>query len=317
MTSRAPSRRSILIAGAGLIGIGAAGCYRVSPVIDAGARTTPEITVTPRRRAALNTETALASAARQAAALASGSRTAVLSALAQMHTLHAGVLAQADPLAGQNADSDPVITPTPVASASAPLPQLLTDEKRAADQYVHDALAADTPGEALLWASLAVFASGASAAGAAPVRGDGEPVSLPVEDPTSARQVLLSRLNALVAGLEWGVGRLPATDSLRSIGTRRLDAVATQQARLRALLREASATPTPALPGYPMPATPSTPRSTRELWVSLELGVLSGHGRVVAAASGTERSTAITAMGDQAAQVTGYGSGMPAWPGWV
>ncbi|ALN15696.1 DUF4439 domain-containing protein [Acidipropionibacterium acidipropionici] len=319
MTFGLPSRRGILIAGAGLIGIGAAGCYTVSPIIDPGTRESPTITITPRRRAALNAESELAATAKRAAAAATGSVAALLAAVARIHTLHAGVLAQADPLGGQNADSEPVITPSPSPSSASPpsLAQLLTDEKAAAGQYLADAGAAETPGEALLWASLSVFASGVSGQGAPPTQGDAHPMTLPVETLTDARQVLLSRLNALVAGLEWGVGRLPSSDPLHATGAARLDAVEIQRARLRQDLRQASASPTPALPGYQMPATPSTPASTRELWVSLELGVLAGHGRVVAATPGPARSTAIPAMADQAAQLRAYGSGLPAWPGWV
>lgn len=320
MTSGLPSRRGILIAGAGLIGIGAAGCYTVSPIVDPGTRESPTITITPRRRAALNTESELAATAKRAAAAATGSAAAMLSAVARMHTIHAGVLAQADPLGGQNADTEPVITPTPApssASTLSPLVQLVADETRAATRYLADAAAADTPGEALLWASLSVFASGFSGQGVAPVQTDAYPMTLPVETLTDARQVLLSRLNALVAGLEWGVGRLPSSDPLHATGAARLDAVEIQRVRLRQDLRQASASPTPALPGYQMPATPSTPASTRELWVSLELGVLAGHGRVVAATPGPARSTAIPAMADQAAQLRAYGSGLPAWPGWV
>jgi hypothetical protein len=243
----------------------------------------------------------------------------MLSAVARMHTIHAGVLAQADPLGGQNADTEPVITPSPSPSSASPpsLAQLLTDEKAAAGQYLADAGAAETPGEALLWASLSVFASGFSGQGVAPVQTDAYPMTLPVETLTDARQVLLSRLNALVAGLEWGVGRLPSSDPLHTTGMNRLDAVEIQRVRLREDLRQASASPTPALPGYRMPATPSTPASARELWVSLELGVLAGHGRVVAATPGPSRSTAVPAMAAQAAQLRAYASGLPAWPGWV
>lgn len=318
MVPALPSRRSVLIAGAGLIGIGAAGCYQVSPIIKAGAEESPATTVTPTRRAALNTESGLAAGARRASTAATGSAATVLTAVAAMHTLHAGVLAQADPLAGQNADSDPVITPSPAPSSTqAPLAQLLADEKRAAARYAADAGAASTPGEALLWASLSVFAAQAGEQAPAPVRGDAYPMTVPAEPLTAARQVLLTRLNALSAGLEWGVGRLASTDPLHAIGTKRLDSVEIQRADLRKDLREASASPTPAQPGYQMPGTPSTPQSTRELWVSLELGVLAGHGRVVAATPGAQRSPAIIAMTTQAAQVRGYGSGLPAWPGWV
>ena len=79
----------------------------------------------------------------------------------------------------------------------------------------------------------------------------------------------------------------------------------------------ASASPTPLLPGYPMPATPSTSASTKTLWVGLELGVLAGSGRVVAASSGARRSTAITAMSTPLAHAMALGSAVPGWPGWV
>lgn len=322
MTSGTPSRRAVLMAGIGALTLGLSGCYRVSPLIGTGTRTGRTASpppVTADRRAAVDAETALEGLARQAG----------LTGVAAVHAAHATVLAQADPLAGRNADTTPVI---PAPSSSAPLPsatphssappaspaqRLLTAEKEAAARYLAVAMKAADPGLALLWAGLSVFCATITASGPEPTVGDVYPVRLRAESPTAARQVLLSRLNALSTGLEWGIGRLSTTDPLYPVGVDRLAGVNRERVELRDLLRAASASPTPLLPGYPMPATPSTPASTRVLWSGLELGALAGWGRVVAATVGADRRAAIGAMSTPVSYALRYGTAVPAWPGWV
>lgn len=305
MSSATPSRRAVL--GVALaLGLGLTGCYRVSPLVgtgsQAGSSATP-LPITDERRAGVATETSLAELAR-----ASG-----LAGIAAAHTAHATALAQADPLAGRNADTTAVISPTAAPTSG----NLIAAERAAGNHYRTVATAASDPAMALLWASLSVFCSNVSTTGPAPRTGDVYPTALPTEPLPSAQQVLLSRLNALVTGLEWGIGQLASSDPLRSQGQQRLQEVNTERSALREELRAASASPTPLLPGYPMPATPSTSASTKTLWVGLELGVLAGCGRVVAASSGARRSTAITAMSTPLAHAMALGSAVPGWPGWV
>ncbi|MCI1746983.1 MAG: ferritin-like domain-containing protein [Acidipropionibacterium sp.] len=313
MTFGTPSRRAVLAVGLSLVPLGLTGCYRVSPLVGTEARTSPSPTpqVTAERRAAVSTEASLADLARSAG----------LAGIAAAHLGHATVLAQADPLAGRNADTTPVIpVPSPSASpgvAKVSAAQLLAAERTAGKDYLRTAGQAADSGMSLLWASLSCFCTTITASGPAPQTGQVYPVTLPAEPAVAARQVLLSRLNDLATGLEWGIGRLPASDPLREDGLERLSEVNLERARLRAELRSASATPTPLLPGYPMPATPSTAASTKTLWSSLELGVLAGWGRVAAATRGAERTAAVTAMSAPLSQALQYGAAMPAWPGWV
>lgn len=315
MTFGTPGRRAVLAAGLGLVSLGLSGCYRVSPLVgtEAHASPSPAPPVTAERRAAVSTETSLADLADSAG----------LAGIAAAHLGHATVLAQSDPLAGRNADTTPVIpmpSPSPSVSsggATASTARLLAAERAAGKGYLSAAGRATSPGMGLLWASLSCFCTTVTASVPAPQTGEVYPVTLPVEPAVAARQVLLSRLNDLATGLEWGIGRLPAGDPLHDAGLERLGDVNRERAELRAALRSASATPTPLLPGYPMPATPSTAASTKNLWSSLELGVLAGWGRVAAATGGAGRTAAITAMGTPLSQALRYGAAMPAWPGWV
>lgn len=311
MTSGTPSRRAILLAGLGAAGVALTGCYRVSPLVGTGTRAEPSATAAPPdkdRRAGLDTENGL-----RVVAEAAG-----LSATAAVHRAHATVLAQADPLAGRNADTTPLISAAePPSPGPSPAAALVDRERAAATTYATVAGRQTDPGLALLWASMSVFSANVATTGPAPAVAGTFPVRLPPQTVEQARQVLLSRLNALSAGLEWGIGRLDPSDPLHATGTARLSQVDQQRARLRAALRSASATPVPAQPGYPMPATPSTTASTRQLWAGLELGVLAGWGRMVAAAGGSDRASAIGSMNTSARTAMGYGAALPGWPGWV
>lgn len=303
-----------MMATLGLAAASLSGCYRVSPLVGSGedrrASATPP-PVTAERRSAVFTEATLAQLARAAGQ----------AGIAAVHTGHATVLAQVDPLAGRSADTTPVIPVTPSSPASpstvSPQLQLITAERVAGRDYLEIAGRSDDPSWTLIWASLTVFANSVRFTGPAPELGDAYPVTVPSEPLTAARQVLLSRLNALSTGLEWGVGRLSSTDPLHATGVDRLRRVEYQKASLRASLRAASASPTPLQPGYPMPATPSDAASTRTLWSGLERGALAGWGRVTAAADGADRRAAMLAMSRSMVFLSYYGVPQPGWPGWV
>ncbi|MDN6812360.1 MAG: hypothetical protein L0L73_11335, partial [Acidipropionibacterium jensenii] len=101
MSSATPSRRTVMMATLGLAAASLSGCYRVSPLVGSGedrrASATPP-PVTAERRSAVSTEATLAQLARAAGQ----------AGIAAVHTGHATVLAQVDPLAGRSADTTPV-----------------------------------------------------------------------------------------------------------------------------------------------------------------------------------------------------------------
>lgn len=320
------TRRTVLAAGLTLVGTGLAGCYRVSPVIGSGRRPSTPPSLAPERSRVAWLETELA---RQQAALGQ-------SGWAAAHQRHAEVLRQADPLGGRNADSTPVIEASPVpTSATASPDRGHTGERnegdqggsalgRTTEQVCRQAcLAAPDPSWVLLWASLATFAAAQQAVSAKtatippPTASQVSPVDIGAQDLTAARQALLSRYNALVTGLEWGLGRLASGSTWHTWARDRLTTVTAQRAGLRATLRASSASPVAAVPGYPMAATPSTAASAKELWSDLELGVLGGLGRVTAASQPDDRVAGIEAMTAQVTVLGQLGTGVPVWPGWV
>ncbi|MCA3772508.1 DUF4439 domain-containing protein, partial [Cutibacterium sp.] len=123
--------------------------------------------------------------------------------------------------------------------------------------------------------------------------------------------------NALVAGLEWGIGRLGENDPLRTWGWDRREQVLAQRAEVRQSIRDASTTPTPDVPGYPMSPTPVNDAATRSLWSGLEANVLSGWGRVTAASGSAARPHAVASMVSQTQVLAHLGTGVTTWPGWV
>ncbi|WP_130866928.1 hypothetical protein, partial [Acidipropionibacterium timonense] len=233
-----------------------AGCYRVSPLIE-GPRSgttaaTPTLGATMRRAAELEADLA---ATASSLARTDRSHATALAAVSAVHSAHARTLGRADPF---DATSITVIDPV-ASSSSTPRSAMATPTRATLDRalaaaakaHLASAVAAADPSHVLLWASLAASASASGLSPAPTVETTVSPVRIGSESLTAARQVLLSRVNALLAGLDWGVGRLLGVDQdLRAWGQERLDAVSTMRADLHAQIRESSATPTPFSPGY-------------------------------------------------------------------
>ncbi|WCC79251.1 DUF4439 domain-containing protein [Cutibacterium equinum] len=317
------ARRTVLASGATLGAIGLSGCShrseKTTPVHPTVAGTTPRVDTAAQRRDAVSHEAFLAQLATKAANSVSGGRKATYEQLAAAHRRHEQVLSQTDPFSGKTDSLTPSVSPTPLAAGQGSPDALLQHhEKAAAARYLSNCRAAGDPSQSLLWASLSVFCSAFAPDAPAPrPRPKVVPVTVGQEPLVHAQQALLTHLNALMAGLEWGIGRLEEDDPLRTWGQQRRDQVIAQRAEVRQGLREASATPTPDLPGYPMPTAPANPAATRSLWSGLEDNVLSGWGRVVAASPSSARSHAVAAMITQAEVLAHLGTGVTTWPGWV
>lgn len=312
------ARRTLLASGASLVAVGLAGCDHES-----GKRTIPVrstiASAAPQRRDAVSQEALLAQLATKAASTVGGGRRVMYQRVAAAHHRHCQVLSQTDPFSGNTGSPSPSVSPSPLtAGQGSPVALLQRHEKAAATQYLSNCRAAGDPSESLVWASLSVFCSAFDPDAPAPrPTPKVVPVSVGQEPLVNAQQALLTHLNALVAGLEWGIGRLAEGDPLRAWGWRRRDQVIAQRAEVRRGIRDASATPTPDLPGYPMPTTPVNAAATRSLWSDLEDNVLSGWGRVTAASPAPARPHAVAAMASQTEVLAHLGTGVTTWPGWV
>ncbi|MDO4412966.1 DUF4439 domain-containing protein [Cutibacterium sp.] len=313
------ARRTLLAGGTALFAVGLTGCEHN----ESDTKTTPLISptpsVAPQRRDAVSQEIFLAQLATKAAATVTGDRKVMYQRVAAAHRLHYQVLSQADPFSGNTATPTPSVSPTPMAAGKgAPTSELQTHEKNAAAQYLSNCQAAQNPSESLLWASLSVFCSAVGPNAPAPrPTPKVVPITIGQEPVVNAQQALLTHLNALVAGLEWGIGRLDEGHALRTWGQQRRDQVIAQRAKVRQTIRDASATPTPDVAGYPMSTVPANAAATRSLWSSLEGNVLSGWGRVAAASPSSQRSNAVSAMIAQTKYLAYLEAGVTTWPGWV
>ena len=313
------ARRTILASGAGLVAIGLTGCDHRSPE----KKTTPArptaTTPAPHQSDAVSTEALLADLATKAARGATGGQRTVLNEVAAAHRRHLEVLSQSNPFSGNTATPSAAVSPTPrAAGQGSPLALLQHHEKAAATQYLESCRTAQNPSEVLLWASLSVFCSAFNPSGPVPQPTPKiVPVAVRKEPLTNAQQALLTHLNALITGLEWGIARLGDHDQLRAWGWNRRDIVLAQRAEVRQSIRDASATPTPDLPGYPMSPAPVNDAATRTLWSGLETNALSGWGRVTAASGSAARPHAVAAMVSQAQVLAHLGTGVTTWPGRV
>ena len=311
------ARRTILASGAALVAIGLTGCDHDSPKKKATTVRSTATTPMPHRNDAVSTEALLADLANKAARSAADGQRTVLNEIAAAHHRHVQVLSQSNPFSGSTAVPSATVSPT-LRTQGSPLALLQQHEKAAATQYLETCRTAQDSSETLLWASLSVFCSAFNPTGPVPQPTPKVvPVTVGQEPLVDAQQALLSHLNALVAGLEWGIGRLEKNDPLRTWGWNRREKVLAQRAEVRQNVRDASATPTPDLPGYPMSPAPVNDAATRSLWSGLETNVLSGWGRVTGASGSAARPHAVAAMVTQTQVLAQLGTGVTTWPGWV
>ena len=234
------ARRTILASGAAFVTIGLTGCGHNSPEKKATEKKTTPVRATttasaPHRSDAVSTEALLADLATKAARSVTDGQLTVLNQVAAAHRRHLEVLSQSNPFSGSTATPSAAISPTPrTAGQGSPLALLQHHEKAAATQYLEICQTAQDSSETLLWASLSVFCSAFNPSAPAPQPTPKVvPVTIGQEPLTNAQQALLTHLNALVAGLEWGIGRLGENDPLRTWGWDRREQVLAQRAEVR------------------------------------------------------------------------------------
>ena len=222
-------------------------------------------------------------------------------------------LRAADPVAG----GEPVFD-LPPHSPETPPPAGLEESLAAASTAAETslrraALAAQAQPLRLLYASAACTSRGLTTVGAAPVEGEAEPRHFQGTTVAASLPIALSHSWALIYGLGVGIGRLDGDDPLRDLGTARL---ATAK-ELRNELRNALPGVAPVQPAtFELPTAMTTSEEIRAGWGALELGLLEGLGRLVAA-GGPGRERWLELMVGAADSVGAMGRPLPHWPGWV
>lgn len=318
------SRRQVIGTALGMSALALAGCapdpkarkHRGEKEAPGGRQLTPQ--VRNDLSAGAHKENQLADLA-TAVAGADAANRAKLNALAAAHRRHAAVLGADDPFDAQAATK---ASSTPAKASSSPTPDesptldsLRRTRRETAAWYRTHAVSADDPSLALLWASLSVFAGNSSTAPAARLD-DIWLVQIDEEPVVDAQQVLLSHINAMLGGLEWGLGQ--TTDAtLHEWGSQRREQLRTLRTSIHEQVRDASATPTPFNPAYSMPGRPANPAATRAMWAQLQENVISATGRVTAATQSQKRADAVKLMADELTHLGELGAATPTWPGWV
>lgn len=318
-----PSRRALLGA---VLGVGAAGLTGCSTVRSTGLFPTPHAsTASPAphldRTALLSRLSVSAGLFRALTSPAlSGSsgdvRQWAASALA-MTQQHMGVLDAADPLSPSPSSTAPPTPETAHPHDAAAALQAVARQQGSLETALTTACLATASGDlALLCASMAVGARATRAPGPLVTATRVRPIAGSVGTPTDATGILLTWVQALIQGLQTGLGRLPASDPRIAPGTQRLAAVDALRDQLQQQIDVDGGTPAPVAGNYAMPGPLTTPTQIVATWGLLEREVLSAWLRVAAAGSGTTRSTALAHAMDQLAQVAADGVGITWWPGW-
>lgn len=320
-TGLRPTRRALLATAlAGTTLAGTTGCVAsptVEPRAGRGNRASASPSTDPQAERALLLEQSLATQARavldHAKALAvPGPQQARLRALAAAHGAHAELLRSS--LVVQ-----PSATPAPAPVGkdwTSAAQQLAAQEASAHTQHL--AALGRTPAgpPALLLASLAVFCQAAPTAwGVAAVTMDPSTAAPGTE--TESLQVLLSRLRALVEGLQVGCGQVRPTDARATDGRTRLPRAMELRDQVAQWIVEAGAAVPPAELSYRMPGPLTDARSVLATWTQLESLVLDAATRLAGASpAGARRERALGMARGQAARLDQLGAPLPVWPGW-
>lgn len=315
-----PTRRALLataLAGTALASTGCVASPTVEPRAGRGRRASASPSTDPQAESTLLVEQSLVTQVRLALDRASAlsvpaPQQARLRALAAAHAAHADVLRGA--LVVQ-----PTASPSPVAVGKdwkGAAAQLATLEASAHHQHL-DSLQHTPAGQrALLLASLAVFCQAAPGSGR---------IAAPAADPSDAApgteaeslQVLLSRLRALVQGLEVGSGQLPPTDARATDGRARLPQAMGLRDQVEQWIVASGAGVPPAQLSYAMPGPLTTPPQVLATWAGLETGVLDAATRLAGSTpAGSRRDRALGLAQGQATRLQRLGVPMPVWPGW-
>ncbi|MDO4785132.1 MAG: hypothetical protein Q3997_08645 [Propionibacteriaceae bacterium] len=318
MTSPTCTRRALLAGGASLL----TGCALTDPVI----RPSGAIPRGPRPQYDAHQATASATERKLAAwwlaieAAAPGWPEAatvapVAASKAAAHAAHVARLQGADVLLLDDRPRHPSPTEPPVtvsswADAQARVKKI---QSHAVTSY-HTAalaLAGSQPALALFYASLAACASASPTLALS--GGDAAPRPFIAGTPAAAREVLLTRVWALVYALETGIGRFPRGAEPREAGLARL--AEAKLLRDELLAHPGLASPPQQRSDYDLGGPLNTDQEVLAGWARAELAVLGAWGRLAAVSRDDPRP--LDAMLAQVPQVERWGQGLPTWPGWA
>lgn len=311
----------------------AAGCTLTDPRIDDADRTPrpiPSPTPLPGTEKAAESEQELALLASALAADTGGDlddgQRAALQQLATGHREHTTALLSPEPTTGPRSTASPSASPT---SSSDPLdgrsPQaaikaLLASEQDQSATYLE--FAAKTSGyTSLFWASLAAAAVAYAEAlstkitPADPEKADRSAAPLaPVTD-VEAVQELLRQTFAIIYGYQLALAQL--SGAARDRAASRLTGLRQLRDDLTANLTDRQAAVPVAEPAYKTPSKINNEKSAIGLLRSMETKLFPFCGQVVSGSADTStRSLGVTALMGGSTAAQGWGSSLPAWPGW-
>ncbi|MCW2801808.1 MAG: hypothetical protein JWN06_25 [Propionibacteriaceae bacterium] len=245
-----------------------------------------------------------------------------LSQIWQGHVAHRAALVSTTPTARPTGNA----TPTPTVSASAvnadakrALSSLRAGEQEASKAYL--ALAASTQGVVcLLWASLGSASAGyelalTSSQPPAPAPAARERTTLVPPSEVQALQSMVAQLHAVVYGYQLVIGRLKGERRVQATASLRRHRVLLD--RLVELLTDRAEDVPAAAPAYVPPIRPTDAAKAAELVARMEVALLPWVGQwVAAAAAAPDRGVAVRALLGGTRTAVGWGSALPAWPGW-
>lgn len=280
------------------LALGVAGCGS-SPRVDGPATSAPSTgsTQSAQQTAAVGALTTLQSAVSAAQA----DQAWTDAATSQLKTL-VGRLNTPDPLS--SAEQDALEQPDPGETA---LPEAADAAAEALEKAAEEAHAGDLR---LAYASAAAAAVGLREVSTAPTDGGESPTHLQNIELSSSLLVALGHAWALVYGLGVALGRLDSKDATHEHASQRL----AKARELRNELRDAIDGEPPTQPAtFDLPTAMNTVDTIRAGLAKLELNLLDGYARLVAA-DADKRWRA--RMREQVSPVHAVGGALPYWPGW-
>lgn len=227
---------------------------------------------------------------------------------------HLSRLGALDPLGAEPRAAFDVPTPDPASYSDAAAAQTALAYAIDAALPPLEAAAAAAPGPELrlVYASVAAATVGLRSRAQAPSMGEAQPRPLQNTTLNASLPVALGHVWALIYGLGVGLGRLDRGDPLIGAGSQRLDEARLLRNELRELL---PATGEPGQPAaFALPTSMDTAESIRAGWAELELGVLRGFGRLVAADPAPQWRARFV---QQVPAAQDFGAELDYWPGWV
>lgn len=236
-------------------------------------------------------------------------------AIARLHQQRAAILAQPDPLGGEQADHTP-IEPLPSPTYANVSVDDFKQAETAASQEYAQLLNVEDPSEALLWASLAAASKLISSSDYAPATPTAVPSRLEPGSYSQALDVLFNRQETLIYGLESMIGTQDYDHPLTAGMNQRVSEVRLARDETVKMLTTAQASASPAPAHFDLPGDLTDASQHQAIWAQLEQAVAEAWARVFVTTEPNNRQAAFDAM-CQAYQRSSQLSGQfPSWPGW-